>query len=259
MEDASKPGRRPRAAPIAERLAKLIGQQIADGVYRPGDKLPSLRELSQLHRYAKNTVVVAFEMLVAQGLVEPRRGAGFFVLDAKPRDGHRVADARATQDAARRSAGRRRLSARGVAGRHAHGPLSPEGGAHRPGRLVPLWQPLRLRAAARKPGAQTGRRRRERGAPATGTDARRERGHGSGDPLLRATGRDGAGGQPGVLPPVRQAEAGGRAHAGRAAPVRWARRGGAGSLVAARKAQAVLHAVAGAQPYWFRYFAGQGL
>lgn len=81
MEEASKPGRRPRAAPIAESLAKLIGQQIADGVYRPGDKLPSLRELSQLHRYAKNTVVVAFEMLVAQGLVEPRRGAGFFVLD----------------------------------------------------------------------------------------------------------------------------------------------------------------------------------
>ncbi|AYD65040.1 PLP-dependent aminotransferase family protein [Achromobacter sp. B7] len=74
-------GRRPRAAPIAESLAKLIGQQIADGVYRPGDKLPSLRELSQLHRYAKNTVVVAFEMLVAQGLVEPRRGSGFFVLD----------------------------------------------------------------------------------------------------------------------------------------------------------------------------------
>ena len=46
-----------RSAPIAEKLADLIGQQIADGVYKPGDKLPSLRELAQLHRYAKNTVV----------------------------------------------------------------------------------------------------------------------------------------------------------------------------------------------------------
>ncbi|WP_175168544.1 aminotransferase-like domain-containing protein [Achromobacter kerstersii] len=81
LKHSGNSGPRPRAAPIAESLAKLIGQQIADGVYRPGDKLPSLRELSQLHRYAKNTVVVAFEMLVARGLVEPRRGSGFFVLD----------------------------------------------------------------------------------------------------------------------------------------------------------------------------------
>jgi len=46
-----------RQAPIAERLADLIGQQITDGVYRAGDKLPSLRELAHLHSYAKNTVV----------------------------------------------------------------------------------------------------------------------------------------------------------------------------------------------------------
>ncbi|OZI35498.1 GntR family transcriptional regulator [Bordetella genomosp. 1] len=83
MDDTSTPphsGARPRrGAPIAEGLAQLIGRQIAEGVYRPGDKLPSLRELAQLHRYAKNTVVVAFEILVAQGLVAPRRGAGFYV------------------------------------------------------------------------------------------------------------------------------------------------------------------------------------
>ena len=80
MDADNSPGRAPRAAPIAESLARLIGRQIAEGVYRPGDKLPSLRELAQLHRYAKNTVVVAFEMLVARGLVEPRRGSGFYVL-----------------------------------------------------------------------------------------------------------------------------------------------------------------------------------
>ncbi|ARP85384.1 aminotransferase-like domain-containing protein [Bordetella genomosp. 9] len=81
MADDGKAARPGRPAPIAESLARLIAQQIADGVYRPGDKLPSLREVAQLHRYAKNTVVVAFEMLVAQGLVEPRRGSGFYVLD----------------------------------------------------------------------------------------------------------------------------------------------------------------------------------
>ncbi|MFJ1299198.1 PLP-dependent aminotransferase family protein [Pseudomonadota bacterium AL_CKDN230030165-1A_HGKHYDSX7] len=81
-------GRPRRPAPIAEGLAKLIGEQIAEGVYRPGDKLPSLRELAQLHRYAKNTVVVAFEILVARGLVVPRRGSGFYVAqDAHARKG----------------------------------------------------------------------------------------------------------------------------------------------------------------------------
>ncbi|CAB5684211.1 Uncharacterized HTH-type transcriptional regulator yjiR [Delftia tsuruhatensis] len=69
-----------RSAPIAEQLADLIGRQIAEGVYRDGDKLPSLRELAQLHRYAKNTVVAAFDLLVSRGIVEPRRGSGFYVL-----------------------------------------------------------------------------------------------------------------------------------------------------------------------------------
>ena len=68
-----------REAPIAQRLADLIGQQIADGVYRAGDKLPSLRALAQLHSYAKNTVVAAFDLLVSRGLVESRRGSGFYV------------------------------------------------------------------------------------------------------------------------------------------------------------------------------------
>lgn len=68
-----------RQAPIAERLADLIGQQITDGVYRAGDKLPSLRELAHLHSYAKNTVVAAFDLLVSRGLVESRRGSGFYV------------------------------------------------------------------------------------------------------------------------------------------------------------------------------------
>ncbi len=65
---------------IADSLAETLARQIASGAYKAGDKLPSLRELAQLHRYAKNTVVAAFELLVSRGLVEPRRGSGYFVL-----------------------------------------------------------------------------------------------------------------------------------------------------------------------------------
>lgn len=65
---------------IADSLADALARQIASGAYKAGDKLPSLRELAQLHNYAKNTVVAAFELLVSRGLVEPRRGSGYFVL-----------------------------------------------------------------------------------------------------------------------------------------------------------------------------------
>lgn len=68
-----------RSAPIASALADSIARQIEEGAYKAGDKLPSLRTLAQLHGYAKNTVVAGFELLVARELVEPRRGAGYFV------------------------------------------------------------------------------------------------------------------------------------------------------------------------------------
>lgn len=73
-----------RKASIAENLADMLGRQIADGVLRAGDKLPSLRALAQLHGYAKNTVVAAFELLVSRGLVQARRGSGFYVLAQRP-------------------------------------------------------------------------------------------------------------------------------------------------------------------------------
>ncbi len=77
----------PKTPSLPARLADAIERQIADGAYKGGDKLPSLRELAELHRYAKNTVVAAFEILVSRGLIEPRRGSGYFVLDkpAAPR------------------------------------------------------------------------------------------------------------------------------------------------------------------------------
>jgi len=64
---------------IAQSFADSIRRQIHQGAYRPGQKLPSLRELSDLHGYSKNTVVAAFELLVAEGVLEPRRGSGFYV------------------------------------------------------------------------------------------------------------------------------------------------------------------------------------
>lgn len=71
-------------SPLFIALADSLERQIRDGVYRSGDKLPSLREIAATRSYGKNTVVSAFELLVARGLVEPRRGSGFFVKEAVP-------------------------------------------------------------------------------------------------------------------------------------------------------------------------------
>lgn len=73
-----------RSPTIAEELAHSIERQIQQGAYVPGEKLPSLRALSELHGYSKNTVVAAFEILVGQGFVEPRRGSGFYVCGQAP-------------------------------------------------------------------------------------------------------------------------------------------------------------------------------
>lgn len=77
--DSEAPPSRTASLPVT--LADAIERQIRDGAYKVGDKLPSLRELAELHRYAKNTVVTAFELLVSRGLIEPRRGSGYFVVE----------------------------------------------------------------------------------------------------------------------------------------------------------------------------------
>lgn len=74
-----------RSTTIAQDLAQSIGRQIHEGAYARGEKLPSLRALSERHGYSKNTVVAAFEILVSLGVIEPRRGSGFYVSDQMAR------------------------------------------------------------------------------------------------------------------------------------------------------------------------------
>ncbi|WP_144107186.1 PLP-dependent aminotransferase family protein [Paraburkholderia sp. BCC1886] len=66
---------------LADGIARSLRQQIADGAFRRGEKLPSIRDLVRMHGYSKNTVVEAYEQLVAIGEVRPKRGAGYFVSD----------------------------------------------------------------------------------------------------------------------------------------------------------------------------------
>lgn len=62
-----------------ERLAEELGGLIARGTLRPGDRLPSVRRLSEQQRLSVSTVVQALRRLEDKGLVEARPQSGFFV------------------------------------------------------------------------------------------------------------------------------------------------------------------------------------
>lgn len=61
-----------------------IRAQIANGALQPGDRLRSIREQSRVMGVAKNTVIEAYMRLVAQGALQSRPGAGYYVSQGMP-------------------------------------------------------------------------------------------------------------------------------------------------------------------------------
>lgn len=79
---------------LAARIFRQLRDAILDGRLRPGDRLPPSRDLARRLAVSRNTVAVAYEDLVAEGLVEGRVGAGSFVTaDGWPRSAPRRAPA----------------------------------------------------------------------------------------------------------------------------------------------------------------------
>nr|WP_218892734.1 PLP-dependent aminotransferase family protein [Duganella sp. 1224] len=62
-----------------ETLAADIASQIAQGVIREGEKIPSVRQTSQHHNLSVSTVIRAFLLLESQGVIESRPQSGYFV------------------------------------------------------------------------------------------------------------------------------------------------------------------------------------
>src|SRR3569623_1407162 len=60
-------------------LAQGLQARIAVGELRPGDRVPSVRELNAQSGYSVTTVLRAFEHLEALGIVESRPRSGYFV------------------------------------------------------------------------------------------------------------------------------------------------------------------------------------
>ncbi|MHC4443161.1 MAG: GntR family transcriptional regulator [Planctomycetota bacterium] len=65
--------------PIYLQIVDYISQAVASGVYRSGEKLPSLRSLALDLGVNPNTVQHAYDELEREGLVQSRKGVGIFV------------------------------------------------------------------------------------------------------------------------------------------------------------------------------------
>jgi len=106
---------------LSDQLAVRFGDRIRQRLLAPGARLPSVRECARRHAISPSTVVAAYDLLLAQGLVEARKQRGFFVRD----------DARASQTEA--------------VAPSAHG---------LPRRVVPLSATTLMRGMFQPPGAQ---------------------------------------------------------------------------------------------------------
>jgi DNA-binding transcriptional MocR family regulator len=87
---------RPTAAsPRYELLARELEQQIAGGVLRPGDRLPSVRQACASRGLSPSTVFQAYHLLEARGLVRAAPRSGYFV--AARADGVLLAEPQTSQ------------------------------------------------------------------------------------------------------------------------------------------------------------------
>ncbi len=64
---------------LYEKVATRVRDQITRRTYRPGDRLPSVRELSRAYKVSVTTVLDAYRLLEDQGYIHPRPQSGHYV------------------------------------------------------------------------------------------------------------------------------------------------------------------------------------
>lgn len=72
--------------PLYEQIAATIRDDIRQGAYAPGVKLPSMAALATTHGVSDLTIDRALKTLQAEGYVSIRHGLGTFVLDRPSSD-----------------------------------------------------------------------------------------------------------------------------------------------------------------------------
>ena len=68
-------------APIYRQLKERVVAMMLDGVLKPGDALPSVRQVAAEYQLNPITVSRAYQELADESLVEKRRGLGMYVTE----------------------------------------------------------------------------------------------------------------------------------------------------------------------------------
>ncbi|HEV7247407.1 MAG TPA: PLP-dependent aminotransferase family protein [Shinella sp.] len=76
-----------RGGTLAESVVERLREEIISGALPAGSRLLSIRKAADAMGVSKNTVVEAYDRLVAAGLVAARKGSGFVVVHAPEADG----------------------------------------------------------------------------------------------------------------------------------------------------------------------------
>lgn len=69
-----------KAGPLFRQIERQIREQIEEGCYPPGSRLPSTRQLAEELGVSRITVKNAYAELESDGLIGPREGSGTYVL-----------------------------------------------------------------------------------------------------------------------------------------------------------------------------------
>lgn len=77
-DPALKIERKPK---LSEHVASVIRQQLASGQFLPGQKLPTEGKLTETFGVSRTVIREAVASLASERLVEPRQGAGVFVIE----------------------------------------------------------------------------------------------------------------------------------------------------------------------------------
>lgn len=72
--------------PLQSQIFDQVRQMILDGGLRPAMALPASRALAETLSVSRNTVLIAYERLAAEGYIESRGTAGVFVTEIPPDD-----------------------------------------------------------------------------------------------------------------------------------------------------------------------------
>jgi DNA-binding GntR family transcriptional regulator len=75
------------AVPASRQVAGWLREDILAGVYRPGQRLPSIATLVQDYGIARDTALKAQRVLIADGLAVNSPGMGLFVVNELPSGG----------------------------------------------------------------------------------------------------------------------------------------------------------------------------